>query len=335
MSFENFPTAEQQLPQQQSQPPSADWRNLLIAGLVIALLGTWGYIIWNKTKVKETIQQKETVILNTTTEKDQLRKELEDATMLYDMIKTSSTNILHSKDSVVNKRDREIEAKKDEIRRLLAKANASKEELAQAKSLITSLNGDIESYKTEVETLKGEKIVLTQQKENVTRERDRVIKDYDSAKIIIRQKEDMIDVASTLHASNFSILGINERSGGKEKETTTAKRVDKLRIAFDIDENRVAQSGMKGIYICITAPDGTPIIMTSMGSGKFITRDGKEIFFTQKIDINYTQGQRQTLSFDWKQDTNFKSGDYKIEVYNNGFKIGEGIRSLKKGGLFS
>ena len=30
----------------------------------------------------------------------------------------------------------------------------------------------------------------------------------------------------------------------------------------------------------------------------------------------------------------FKKGDYKIEVYNNGFKIGEGISSLKKGGWF-
>ncbi len=25
---------------------------------------------------------------------------------------------------------------------------------------------------------------------------------------------------------------------------------------------------------------------------------------------------------------------YKIEIYHNGFKIGEGVRSLKKGGLF-
>lgn len=334
MSFENFPAAE---PRQTSMPPAPapKWRNYLTAGLVIALLGTWGYIIWDKNKTRETIQQKETVISNTTSQRDELQKELEEATMRYDQIKTSSSNMLHSKDSVVNKRDREIAAKKEQIRQILAKDNATKEELAQAKNLIASLNGDIENYKTQVETLKGEKIVLTQQKETITRERDKVTKDFDSAKIILKQKDDMIDVASTLHASNFSILGINERGGGKEKETTTAKRVDKLRISFDLDENRVAQSGTKGIYICITAPDGTPVVSSGMGSGKFNTRDGQEKFYTQKIEINYTQGQRQTLSFDWKQDASFITGDYKIEVYNNGFKIGEGVRSLKKGGLFS
>jgi hypothetical protein len=30
----------------------------------------------------------------------------------------------------------------------------------------------------------------------------------------------------------------------------------------------------------------------------------------------------------------FKTGNYKIEVYNNGFKVGEGNRPLKKGGIF-
>jgi hypothetical protein len=40
------------------------------------------------------------------------------------------------------------------------------------------------------------------------------------------------------------------------------------------------------------------------------------------------------VSFDWKNDKDFSEGNYKIEIYNNGFKIGESTRSLKKGGLF-
>lgn len=334
MSFENFPTAEK--PQQNIPPDTATkWRNYLNVVLIIALLGTWGYIIWDKNQTKATIQQKETIISNTTSQRDELQKELEEATMRYDMIKTSNSNQVHSKDSVINKRDRDISAKKEKIRQLLAKVGATQDELAQAKTLISSLNGDIEMYKTEVETLRGEKIVLTQQKETITRERDKMVKDFDSAQIILKQKDDVIDVASTLHASNFSILGIHEKSDGKEKATTTAKRVDKLRISFDLDENRVSPTGTKGIYICITGPDGKPIVDLSIGSAKFSTRDGQEKFYTQKIDVNYTQGQRQTLSFDWKKGSPFITGNYKIEVYNNGFKIGEGIRSLKKGGWFS
>ena len=334
MTFENFPSTEKTQPAT-PPAPSSNWRNYLNIFLIIALLGTWGYIIWDKNKTNTVIQQKETIISTTTSLKDELQKELEEATMRYDMIKTSNSNQMHSKDSVINKRDRDISAKKEQIRKLLAKSGATQEELAQAKSLIASLNGDIETYKTQVETLRGEKIVLTKQKENLTLERDKIVKDFDSAKIILKQKDDVIDVASTLHASNFSILGINEKGEGKEKETTTAKRVDKLRISFDLDENRVSQSGTKSIYICITGPDGAPIVDQSNVSAKFSTRDGHEKFYTQKIEVNYIQGQRQTLSFDWKKGTPFIIGDYKIEVYNNGFKIGEGLRILKKGGLFS
>lgn len=334
MSFENFPNAEKH-PQTMAPQPQNKWRNYLTAGLVVALLGTWAYIIWDKSKTKETVQQKDLVITNTSTERDQLKKELEDATMLYDRIKTSSTNMLHSKDSAISKKDRDIAEKRNKIQQLLSKVGATQEELAQAKGLIASLTGDIMGYKTQVETLQGEKIVLTQEKNAVIQQRDKVQKRYDSVAIVVKEREDVIDVATTLHVSNFSILGINETSNGKEKETTVAKRVDKLRISFDIDENRVAQSGSKNLYICITGPNGQPLAVEALGSGKFSTRDGEEKRYTQKVDVNYVQGQRQTLSLDWKQNSNFEIGDYKIEVYNNGFKIGEGIRSLKKGGLFS
>ncbi|MFM2325931.1 MAG: hypothetical protein RIR31_133 [Bacteroidota bacterium] len=334
MAYENFPDAER--PQQPAPAPEKkNWRNLLTGLLLITLLATWGYIIYDKNKTKETIQQKDMQLATTTTEKDELRKELDDATMRYDMIKTSSANMSHSKDSVITQRDRDIAEKRVKIQQLLTKANATQAEIAQAKTLIASLNDDIAGYKTQIETLQGEKIVLTQQKEAVTKERDIAKKETEDAKTVIKEKENVIDIGSTLHASNFSISGINERKSGKEKTTTTAKKVDKLRISFDLDENRITQSGPKSIYICITDPKGKPVSVEALGSGMFTNRDGVERAFTQKVEINYTQGQRQTINVDWKQNSDFETGDYKIEVYNNGFKIGEGVRSFKKGGLFS
>ena len=49
MAFENFPDAEKQT-ETVVQPQQNKWRNYLTAGLVIALLGTWAYIIWDKNK---------------------------------------------------------------------------------------------------------------------------------------------------------------------------------------------------------------------------------------------------------------------------------------------
>ena len=238
MAYENFPASET-TPQPTPPPQKNNMRNLLTGGLLLALLGTWGYIIYDKNQTKEKDIVQDTQIAKSNTEKDELRKELDDATMRYDMIKTSSANMSHSKDSIVTQRDKEIAQKRAEISRILSNVKATKEELAQAKTLIASLNDDITGYKTQIETLQGEKIVLIQEKETVTKERDIAKKETEDAKVVIKEKEDIIDVGSTLHASNFAVAGINERKSGKEKSTTTAKRVDKLRISFDLDENRI------------------------------------------------------------------------------------------------
>lgn len=329
MAFENFPSATG-TPPPPPESPKTDWRFFLTIGLVIALLGTWGYIIWDKSKVKETIQQKDTMYASVSSEKDNLKTQLDEATMRYDELKTENVK----KDSTITAKDREIADKKARIQSILKKADATKEELAEAKSLIASLNNDIASYKEQVEVLKGENLTLTKEKEQVTQERNLVQKNYDSARNVIKTREDVIDVGSTLHASGFNITGIEEKKNGKEKETTKAKKVDKLRISFNLDENRIAQSGQKDLYVCITGPDGNAIAVEALGSGTFTTREEGQKIFTQKVQISYTQGQKQTVSFDWKQNTNFVVGNYKIEVYHNGFKIGEGVAVLKKGGLF-
>lgn len=331
MAFENLPQADQNQPEARPNPNSGKLRNILTGTLVVALLGTWGYIIYDKNNVKEKDVQQENLITSTSSERDELQKELEDAAMRYDMLKSSNTKL----DSTITAKDKDIAEKRVRIQQLLNKANASADELREAKMLIASLNVDIEGYQNQIEVLQGEKIQLTAEKAKMTQERDVARKEYDSATVVIKEKEDLLNVGSTLHASNFSITGINEKKGGKEKSTSTAKRVDKLRISFDLDENMIAQSGKKEIYVCITAPDGTPVAVEALGSGTFSTRDGQQKFYTQKLEVSYTQNKRQNVSFDWKQNSNFAVGNYKIEVFNNGFKVGEATRPLKKGGLFS
>ncbi|MFX6006895.1 hypothetical protein ABTF07_20180, partial [Acinetobacter baumannii] len=82
-------------------------------------------------------------------------------------------------------------------------------------------------------------------------------------------------------------------------------------------------------YVVVTGPDGNII---SEG-GNFNTREEGSKAYTSKVSVNYEQNKIIPVSFDWKQTERFKEGDYKIEIYNNGFKIGQGTKTLKKGGL--
>ena len=301
------------------------FKNILSAILIIALLATWGYIIWDKNNTRELVQQKDNQISSTAAQRDELQKALDDATIRYDQIKTAGAQ----KDSIIIERDKEIESKKSRIQTLLSKANSSAKDIDEARKMIESLNADIESYKAQIAKLEAENTALSQANQTLTGERDKLQKDYDSSKEELRNKENTINIGSTLHASRFNVLALNEKRSGKLKETSKSKKADKLRISFDLDENLITPSGTKTLYIIITDPSKKVITSESMGSGEFEARNVGNIPFTQKMDVDYTQNKRQTISFDWRGEGGFLPGNYKIEVYNNGFKIGEAVRPLK------
>jgi hypothetical protein len=103
-------------------------------------------------------------------------------------------------------------------------------------------------------------------------------------------------------------------------------------ISFDV-ENRIARSGPADLYVIVTDPNGQIVSDGTMGSGTLTTRTEGDRPFTFKTSIDYEMGTRKTVQVPLRQN-NFAIGNYKIEIYQNGFKIAEGVRSLKKGGLF-
>jgi len=70
-------------------------------------------------------------------------------------------------------------------------------------------------------------------------------------------------------------------------------------------------------------------------SGTFTTREEGDKPFTAKVPVDLETGKNKNVQFAFAPGANFQQGNYTIQIYQNGFKIGEGTRSLKKGGLFS
>ncbi|HUZ60963.1 MAG TPA: hypothetical protein VMU83_19475 [Hanamia sp.] len=327
MSYENFPESQSE---EVKTTKSNTGRNVLTAILIIALLATWGYIIFDKNKTNKEKQDLTTQVVNSDSAKNELQRELDDAALRLDALKTSNSKA----DSLLKTKDKSIEDLQARVRAIIHNKNATAAQLDEARRLIAQLKGNIETYTAQIDSLTVANAQLTENNRVVTQQRDVAQKNYDSANQVITQKQNVIEIGSTLHASDFTIEGIKDKKSGKEKVTTNAKRVDKLKMTFTIDQNRITQTGPQDIYVCITAPDGKPVSVEALGSGTFTTRDGVQLPYTKKIQINYVQGEKQPVSVEWSQNSKFQTGEYKIAIYNNGFKIGEGTRTLKKGGLF-
>ena len=320
-------------PQPQSTPPRRDDRKLIYGILIVALLATWGYIIYDKSKSKESITQLQMEYTNVDSARNVIEQEYNDALARLDTATGNNTQL----QGALSERQTEINNLKKQISAITSNRKATAGELAQARKLIGQLNGKIGEMVAEIDRLKGENQVLSSnnqqlntQKQQLATEKQQLEENLTTTEAVRRQVE---DVASTLHASNMNITPINVKGSGKEKETSTAKRVDLLRISFNLDENRVAPSGTKELYVSVTGPNGQPVTLTS-GSGTFDTREEGSKPYTSKVQVQYEQGKRANVSFDWKQDGKYATGEYKIQVYHNGYKIGEGSKTLKKGGLF-
>ncbi len=311
-----------------------DNRKLIYGILIAALLITWGYIFYDKSKSSQKVLMLETKISNVDSARTILQQEFTSVSAKADSLTNQSVQLQGD----LAEKNIAIQQLKTDIGGILKKKNATVAELSDAKQKIGVLNGKIDGLFAEIEKLKGENTQLTTANEQLntdktqlSTEKQGLEQNLNSTKVEKKQLEDKVDIASTLHASNIGITAIRLKNSGKETETNTAKKADLIRISFNIDENRVTPSGTKDIYVVVTGSDNK----VATEGASFNTRDEGSKPYTSKVSVNYEQNKIIPVSFDWKQTDRYKEGDYKIEIYNNGFKIGQGVKTLKKGGLFN
>lgn len=303
-------------------------KNIIIAVLAVLLVALGGYFFYDKSNNTKTIQQQETKIATVTEEKSDVQASFDASLARLDSMASVSTSL----QSQLAEKNTEITKNKEEIRSILNKKNASAKELARAKTLIASLNEKITGMEAEVarlttenQTLTADKVVLTADKEKLTQD----LTTTTTAKVELEKK---VDVASTLNASNIVITPVNVKRNGKEKVTTTAKRIDKLVVSFDV-ANRIIQTGSTDVYVVVMGPDGQAIAGST--AGMFTTREEGDKSYTAKVPVDLETAKTKNVAFTFAPGTNFQQGSYKIMIYQNGFLIGEGTKELKKGGLFS
>jgi hypothetical protein len=214
-------------------------------------------------------------------------------------------------------RNSDITKAKSRIQTILANEHPTETQLQEARGLIKSLNVKIKEYEEQI-------VVLKKENRTLKTERDSTL--TDNSKL-----QEKVNLAKILHASNIRLQPIDlRRHGRKQNETTKAKRVDLLRIIFDIDENRVAESGEKTLNIRIVNPDGDLLSNAALGSGSFTTAEGEtKNYSVSKTLILKTGVPVKDIDVDWRQSADYEKGAYTVEIYHEGYLIGKASVSLR------
>ena len=304
-------------------------KNIIIILLSIALLGTIIYLFYEKSQHKKELRVGENSIDELERSREILKQELRLTRADYDI----SKSLVKVKDIKLKEKDQLIFDKQKKIQELLNQDVISNNDLNTARKLIGSLKSDLGEYKKEIEILQIKNTRLANHNSILANENKTVIQQNkqiknDLNKEIVERENDKKEYISTLSISNYTISGLKHNILGKETETERAKRIDLLRISFDVDPNPAAVSENKELFIAIYLPDGSLGKFDDAISGNINLKNGKTIAYSDRINFKYDANKLNPISFDWKG-YNFKKGEYKIDIYNNGLKVAQRVLVLK------
>jgi FtsZ-binding cell division protein ZapB len=195
----------------------------------------------------------------------------------------------------------------------------------------------------EIAKLKEENGILITQNQTLETEKQGFIAENSGLKTTLRttkdsltgvvtevstQNEDLkrkVTIGSALKAVNVQVAAISSRGRERTGEVKNRK-IDQLKVSFILPSNDLTETTNKDIYVRLTDPAGG--VINDMAKGGVLNFNNQEIGYSLKQSVLY-QNNDQKVDVYYKKDQALKSGKYGVELYAEGFKIGNGSFTVK------
>jgi len=295
--------------------------NLVFILIILALLGVIGYLVFSNMKKTDTIAEKEEEVKLSQDSLSSKVKELEELQLQYHSLEAQAKELGISKDSLTAKiaeLDDAIKKLKSgnavNMKKLNAQIDGYKKELMVKEEEIVQLRKERDAAIASNDTLKQEKAVM----------KDSIVA-LETVRTDLQQK---YELASVLRADNITVTVINLKGKELSEDEYKVKSIDNLKVSFTLGDNKVAPKSKKVIYLQVVEPNGATLFDSSTGGGFFKTSEGKEIAFTAKQTIDFTNT-KQPVTFVYKKGSEYKVGTYTIKIWQDGNFIGETTMVVK------
>lgn len=245
-----------------------------------------------------------------TTELSRLQKDLE-------RIKLERENLGLSNDSL----NQQLIELKTTIAELEKKPELDHQEKLKLEQLISKLRRQVIEKDQQIAVLKKQNDSLVTDVNKLRAETENLNHSLDSTESIIK-------LASVLKAEGIEVEGLKSNGNAMWANVYRGKRLDRVRITFSLADNKIARKGMREIYVALQTPEGKIFSDYLNGGGMVTLHDGRRMPYTMSTTIAFNN-KREKVSFTMLKGFDYKPGDYKLIVYSDGFKIGEGEFSVR------
>lgn len=188
------------------------------------------------------------------------------------------------------------------------------DEIAALKMENERLMAFSDSLNSEIGVLNEDRMVLQRRQQELSD----TVSLYDQENRLLTDK---VNLASALKAQNLNVVAINSRGKEKDRDAYKAKRVDKIKVAFNLAENPLTAQEKKEIYLRVLDPDGAILSDEAIGGGGFNTVSGENSKYSAREVVSYTNdNQKVEMVYDYSNQ--FRPGKYNVELFAEGYKIG-------------
>jgi flagellar basal body-associated protein FliL len=189
--------------------------------------------------------------------------------------------------------------------------------ITEYRQKIQELEEQLEAYRLQIEAMENEKQVLSSENAQMRSTLVETTARNQQLESKTKEMEEQLEKATILTISNLEGTAIRERRRGDEP-TTKAKRTDKLRVCFNINQNLVAKPGNRDFFVRIIDPNNAVL---SADPANTIEFEGENVQYTIKRTINF-QNNEQEVCVVWDQDEKFEKGYYNVVVFFEGKEVG-------------
>ncbi len=196
-----------------------------------------------------------------------------------------------------------------------------KKHLAELDAVVIDLNAKLE-------VAQKQNVVLTTQRDSMGVDigmKQTAITDLQTANTGLTKK---VTIASLLIPANVELVGSRFKTSGKELVTYKAEKSEQIRLCFNVPVNTNAEPGSKVFMIRILSPNGTVLAVPEQGSGVFTTVKNEELPFTTSATVDYKNDEK-AVCVHWTQKTPYTTGNYKAEIYQDGYLVGKSNFEMK------
>ena len=206
-----------------------------------------------------------------------------------------------------------------QIAELIEQSDGQASNFAQFKALYAKLKTEVYILRSEISKLKAKNQALISENAKLKEENQQLGTDLaganeNNAKLegINNDLEGKVAIGKRLQTFEKIAEGIKVRRNGEEKSTNRARRADKIRVAFTIGKNEIADAGELELYLRVLDPDDRVI----SENGEEFNYKNEKIAYTAKESINYQNSATDVIIYAEKSGgQSFDEGLYKVQVY--------------------